>query len=130
MIILDANVLIAYGSRDDPHHDAAVSLLNEFAGQPFAASAVTRAEVLVHPVKKDTVSTALAGHEALELRFVDLRAEVALDLARVRASTGLRLPDAVVVLLARQLDGIIATFDAGLARGARSEGIPVVGDES
>ena len=49
------------------------------------------------------------------------------ELAEIRAQTGLRMPDTCVLLAAKRDGASLATFDERLAKAARGQGIPVVG---
>jgi predicted nucleic acid-binding protein len=62
---------------------------------------------------------------ALGLYVEDLREQDAVALARVRAATGLKMPDALVVHTAERFGGSVATTDARLAAAAESRGLVV-----
>ncbi len=62
----------------------------------FAATTMTTAEILVGPLRLDDESTAGRYRAALEAwTIVDLDTDIAESAARLRASLGLKLPDAV-----------------------------------
>jgi predicted nucleic acid-binding protein len=126
VIVLDASVLIAFVAGDDVHHAAADRLLADAVDDDLAVNPLTLAEVLVAPVRDgrlDTVVAALAALEVHELPFPD---DASIRLARLRAETGLKMPDCCVLLAAEAIGGRVATFDGRLAQLAEKRGTPVV----
>lgn len=123
LIVLDASVLIGFLDSADVHHARARELLLAHADELLAASAVTLAEVLVGPVRLGRSTQVLEALRELEIASVPL-ADAELDLAELRASTGLRMPDCCVLLAARTLGGPVATFDADLHDAAAQIGVP------
>ena len=83
---------------------------------------VTLAEVLVRPARDGRERAMLARLDSLGVAVTEMDPSAALRLARLRATTGLRLPDCCVLLTAEQVDGTIATFDDRLAAVAREHG--------
>lgn len=128
-IVIDAIILVAYLDGGDPFGHAAAVLLDELVApgiHPAVISAVTVTECLVRPFRAgpDAVrlaSTFLAHFPNLRIRPVD--ADVATEAARIRASTGLRAPDALVLATAT-VEGIdtVVTADEGWRRAAASLG--------
>ncbi|GAA1851643.1 type II toxin-antitoxin system VapC family toxin [Microbacterium koreense] len=125
MIVLDASIVIALLDADDTHHSVASALLLEHLSEPLAITALTLTEVLVHPAKTGVAETINAHVRALGVTVLPVGAEDALTLARTRAETRLRMPDAVVVHAAEAAGAALATADVGLARAARERGIVV-----
>jgi predicted nucleic acid-binding protein len=126
VIILDASVLIAYLDGDDAQHGVAEELLAREIDDDFAVNSLTLAEVLVVPAREgmlDRVQTALRDLEAQELPFPD---DSAVQLALLRADTGLKMPDCCVLLAADATGARVATFDDRLARAAAARDIPTV----
>lgn len=126
MIVLDASVLIAHLDDQDPHHEAARSILLEVAEEPFGASSLTLAEVLVGPAaagKLDDVRKALRDLDVSEIRLGD---DSPTRLATLRADTGLKLPDCCVLLAAQDAAAeAVATLDKRLAAKAKDLGFDV-----
>lgn len=112
-------------SLSDVHHERATKLLMEAAEEPFGASPVTLAEVLVGPARSGSLDRAnsLLGELGVQNLGMDDRAPS--RLASLRASTGLKLPDCCVLLAAEQGHAELATFDERLASIARERGIRV-----
>lgn len=126
MIVLDASVLIAYLDDADAHHARAIALLAREIDQDFAVSTLTLGEVLVGPARTgrlDPVLTALTG---LGVREAPLHVGSAVELARLRVATGLRMPDCCVLLAAEDSAASLASFDDRLAAAASARGVPVV----
>lgn len=123
MIVLDANVLIAHLDRDDALHASAMERLSDLAEQPFGASSITLAEVLVAPTRVGNVSAAQAVLRALAVAELPLPADAAERLASLRVETKLKLPDCCVLLAAEATEGSVLTFDERLAREAAQRGL-------
>ena len=88
---------------------------------------VTLAECLVAPARLGVLEEASAGLRAA-FDVVDVDPDAPQRWARLRAKTGLRLPDAIVLDTALRLDArAIATFDDQLASRAASRGLEVLG---
>lgn len=125
MIVLDAGVLIAHLSQNDPFSDAALEILD--TEQELAIHALNLGEVLVHPARSGQAQQ-LAEHLALiGIQVPSAHANESLELAQLRAATGLKMPDCCALMLAERLDATLATFDERLAQTARDLGVAVVG---
>ena len=124
-MILDASVLIAHLDSGDIQHQRAVNLLLESAGEPFAASPITLAEVLTGPAKAGVLERAKDALLAIGVSNTGMDEEAPSRLAVIRANTGLKMPDCYVVLAAEQERTDLATFDVRLADAARERGIRV-----
>jgi predicted nucleic acid-binding protein len=84
----------------------------------LAVSTITIAEVLSGPLKSDDETTARRYRSIMESwRVVDLTAEIAESAARLRASLGLKLPDAIQIASAIAVGAdAIATHDRDFSR--------------
>lgn len=118
MIVLDASVLIAHLDAGDAHHERARERLLDAAGQPFAASPITLAEVLVGPIRAGRLREARGALDTLGVTELPLPANAAERLALLRAETQLKLPDCCVLLAAHEAECPVLTFDERLARAA------------
>jgi predicted nucleic acid-binding protein len=123
VIVLDASVLIAHLDARDAHHALATERLLAAAGEPFGASAITLAEVLVAPTRADHQAAARAALRALDVAELPLPADAAGRLAELRVETALKLPDCCVLLAAEHARGTVLTFDDRLAREAARLGL-------
>ena len=125
MIVLDANVLIAYWGDPDAHTDAALGILD--TEEDLILHPVTLAESLVGPVRVGLEAEAMADYTRLGVeRHVPLLDEP-VQVARLRSTTALKLPDVYVLATAIHLGATLATFDRRLADAARERGIDVLG---
>lgn len=123
MIVLDANVVIAYLDDRDVHHEHVVDLLESNAFDEFACSVLTVAEALVHPTRSEVQDAAVASLQRIGIRILPMGEHDALELARVRSQYGVRMPDAAVLHAALTHGAGIATLDESLASAASRAGI-------
>lgn len=125
MIVADASWVIALRDPCDPHHDAATRMNLEALDEGVLLHPVTFAECLVGPAMLDRLEEAAAGLRAA-VEVTDLDREAPLRWARLRASSGLRLPDAIVLDTALSHGArTVLTFDQRLADVAADHGIEV-----
>jgi predicted nucleic acid-binding protein len=119
VIVLDASVLIAHLDERDTQHERAVERLLAAAGEPFACSPITRAEVLVGPARAKRTDVAATALATLGVDDVAPGSDAPTRLAILRADTGLKLPDCCVLLAAQDAAASqVVTFDERLAREA------------
>ncbi|GAA1806851.1 type II toxin-antitoxin system VapC family toxin [Nostocoides veronense] len=129
MIVLDANVLIAYLDDSDALHRQAVDALESVADEEWVAHPVTLAEVLVGPARRTAahLQQAVDTLSAIGVDEAPWNGSDALTLAQLRAETHLKLPDCCVLLLTEREDSSLLSFDGALCRAAERRGITVVG---
>lgn len=125
MIVLDANVLIAFLDASDAHHDDAISLFEHRFLDGFSASALSVAEALVHPVRAGRQDSAAASLAVIGVEVLPIEPSQAAELARVRNQYRVRMPDAVALHAAISSGSELATFDDTLAAAARSAGVRI-----
>ena len=127
MIVADASWIVALRDPDDDHHQEAVALTRGIAGEDALLHPVTLAECLVAPAKLGVLDEAAATlHAAFEVVEVD--PDAPLRWASLRADSGLRLPDAIVLDTAlHHRARAIATFDDHLATCSADHGIKFLG---
>lgn len=125
MIVLDASVLIGHLDATDAHHRRASALLMDLAAEPLAASPLSLAEALVGPARAGQLDRATAVLGQLGVTSVPFQDSAPVQLALLRAGTGLKMPDSWVLLAAEQVGGVVATFDDRLAVAARERGFVV-----
>ena len=123
--VLDASALIALCSTEDDYHRWALDMFSITQGSDLLISALTYAEFLVGPKRQKKLQQVLDGTSQLGLEITALDNLNAISLAEVRATSNLRLPDAVVLQTALEHSGAIATTDKRLASAARELNIPV-----
>ena len=124
-MILDASALIAILDNQDAHHEAIADLLAEDAESPLHTHPLTLAEALVLPARMGREQAALTQlHDGIGITTVRPSSGLApLDLARTRATTGLTMPDCIVLLTAENAREPLVTFDQRLAEAARARGV-------
>lgn len=127
MIVLDANVLIGLFDPADAQHAEAESLLRDHADETMAMSAMTLAEFLIRPTIAAVADKAELFIANLGIVVCPLLADDSRHLARLRAESGLKMPDAVVLWLAQSSSASLMTLDRRLAQVATETGLAVVG---
>lgn len=128
MIVLDASVLIGHLNLDDAHHSRAEELLAGLdPAERLGASVITLAEVMAGPAEAGNLDVARQAIERLGVSEIGWWPDTALLLARLRATTRLKMPDCCVLAAAEHVTGHIATFDGALAKAAGEHGITVLG---
>ncbi len=123
MIVLDASVLIAHLDERDAHHLLATERLLGAADEPFGASPITLAEILVAPTRAGRQADAHAALQILAVAEIPLPLNAAPRLAALRVETSLKLPDCCVLLAGQESAGSVLTFDERLAREAARLGL-------
>jgi predicted nucleic acid-binding protein len=118
-----AGVIVAYLDAEDAQHQQAESLLEREIDDEFAVNPLTLAEVLVGPSRTDHLDAARTALRELEVAEQPFPADTAVRLARLRADTGLRMPDCCVLLAAQDTAARVAAFDERLIRGAEQLGL-------
>jgi predicted nucleic acid-binding protein len=88
-------------------------------------STLTYAEVLIRPLRESRVEKFESSISGLGITLATVTVDDARQLAGIRVATNLKMPDAVVLDVAEQNAGAIATTDASLARAARERGVTV-----
>jgi predicted nucleic acid-binding protein len=127
VIVLDACVLVAFLNSADAHHAQARRLLLDSAGQERGASSLTIAEILVGPARAGRLDEARQALHALRISQLAMRPDAPPRLARLRADSGLKLPDCCVLLAAQDVTAqAIATLDDRLAKVGRDLGFVVL----
>jgi len=104
VVVFDADVLIGFLGRTDPHHAEAVERIRGAleSGTRRLLSAVTYAEVLVGPLKTGLEARVEQMISRFGVETVVADAPLAARAAAIRAQTRLGLPDAFVLATALQ----------------------------
>jgi predicted nucleic acid-binding protein len=124
VIIVDASVLIAHLDERDALHARAGDVLLKAADRPLGCSPITLAEVLVGPARRDRLAAARDAVAELEVDEIPLGENAPARLARLRAETGLKMPDCCVLLAAQDAAAeAVLTFDDALAREVERLGL-------
>ncbi len=122
LTVLDASILLAHFDDTDPHSEAAAAILAD--ADQVAASTITLAEVLVGAARAGRLDEQLAAIAELQITELPLEPGAAAALARLRADTGLRMPDCCVLHAALSSQAqALATRDTQLAKAAAAHGL-------
>jgi len=127
VIVADASWIVALRDPGDGHHLKAAAINRDIAEEDALLHPVTLAECLVAPAQLGVLDDAAEG---LRASFVvtDVDAAAPERWAALRAETGLRLPDVIVLDTALSYNArAIATFDTRLAASATQRGLEVLG---
>lgn len=123
MIVLDASVLIAHFAIRDAHSTRALELLD--TEEELAIHPITLAEVLTRPARDGRADFYREQIATMGVQQLHVPTEQPLVLAKLRASTSLKLPDCCVLAAAIETGATLASFDATLAKVASEHGVPV-----
>lgn len=117
-MLVDTSVVLAYLSGGEPSSADAEELFDGLVGtgrNAASVSAITVAEILVRPFRTSAAAVAIAEgflRHFADIRIVPVDYEVAREGARIRASTNLPMPDALIVASARVADAnVLITSD-------------------
>jgi predicted nucleic acid-binding protein len=112
--LLDTSIVIGALNRDDALHEiAGQAVRTERDRHALAISALTYAEILVGPLRAGGRAVEIVERFAAQVRIVDLSPAIARLAAELRATRGLKLPDAVIVATGLRLEAdVIVTADA------------------
>lgn len=105
-LLVDTSVVLAYLVGAEATSPAAEQLFDAFVAtgrNPASLSMITVEEILVRPFRAGTSSVAIAEgflRHFAEIRLVEVSYDIAREAARVRATTGMRTPDALIVATA------------------------------
>lgn len=125
MITLDASVVIAHLSTQDPYHQAASAYLEQARTEDFLMHSLNLAEVLVGGARAGRAQEMLDDLLAIGIRVAQRPDDEALRLANLRAASGLKLPDCCALDTALLSGSTLATFDEHLASAARQRHVTV-----
>jgi predicted nucleic acid-binding protein len=121
-LILDASVLIGLLDTADAHHSQAVDDVEaaDLAGERLLVPASAYSEALVSFARARRISDAREAIAAMGISVTPMTSSIAERAAELRAALDrLRLPDAIVLATARELQARLLTYDDGLAKIAR-----------
>jgi len=102
-LLLDSSAVLAYLVGLERTSPLAVQVLDDFVAtgrNPAGISAVTVGEVLVRPFRTGPAAVAIAEgflRHFAELEIITVDYAIARESARIRALTGMRTPDALIV---------------------------------
>jgi predicted nucleic acid-binding protein len=124
-LVLDASVLIALYNDKDVHHNWAVDLMFQSTAESLHMSSMNLAEVAVQPMRLGIEAKFQEGIRGLNIKVSGLSRETGFELARIRATTNVPMPDCCAIQLVLEKDAALATCDKAQAKAAKSLGIEV-----
>jgi predicted nucleic acid-binding protein len=131
-ILIDTSVALAYLTGTESTSPAATRLFDDFlaSGRDVGAmSMITVGEILVRPFRVGPSAAATVDgflQHFAELDLIEIDYAIAREAARVRASTNLRMPDALILSSATVTScDLLCTNDRSLAAAAGGLGIGV-----
>lgn len=126
MIVADASWVVALRDPSDDLHRSAAAINRGIDDEDVWLHPVTLAECLVAPARLGVLPDAVLRLRAA-FEVPDVERDAPVRWAALRAETGLRLPDAVVLDTALNHEArAIMTFDARLAAVASERGLDIV----
>jgi predicted nucleic acid-binding protein len=124
-MLIDTSVVLAYLSGGEPTSQLATQLFDAFVAtgrNRTCLSLVTVGEILVRPFRSGPAAVARAEgflRHFGDLQLIDVDYDIAREGARIRAATGLRTPDALILASAAIADvDLLVTNDLAWKRRA------------
>lgn len=124
-VVLDAGALIGLASNKDSHHAWAMDLFHQTLDYELCMANLTYAECLVHPARANLLDQFLSNISRLNLHLWALENHSIDHVAQIRAETGLKMPDALVLVAAIECGAALATTDKKLAEAAFARDLKV-----
>jgi predicted nucleic acid-binding protein len=125
-LILDASVLIGLLDSADAHHDRAVEEVAaaDVAEREIVTPASAYSEALVAFARAGRIADAREAIASMGIAVWPMTASVAERSAELRSEhERLRLPDAIVLATAQELDGELLAYDDRLSALAKGRGV-------
>jgi len=114
-LILDSDALLAVMNVEDAHHKSIIKRLLHNR-EPLRISVVTYSESLVYPFEKNNYPAMSDGIKKLVDEIIDVSISIATKAAELRASSKIKLPDALIAATAIENGLTLLTFDEKLAK--------------
>jgi predicted nucleic acid-binding protein len=105
-LLVDTSVALAYLTGTERTSRLATELFDAFVARgrnPAALSVVSVQEILVRPFRRGPGAVAVADgflRHFAQLRLIDVDYAIAREAARIRAASGIRAPDALIIATA------------------------------
>jgi len=114
-LILDSDALVALMNVNDIHHKSIIKrLVQGTAG--FSISVVTYSEALVHSFETGKEDLMVERIDSLVTHIFEVTAAIARGAAQLRATSKIKLPDALIASTAIEKGLTLLTFDEKLAK--------------
>ena len=119
-LVFDASAVISLFDSRSVHHSWALSVFTSNGDAEFFISALTYAEILVHPAKVKQLESFSKNLAKAGFQVVGINQDSADEIAKTRAITGLKMPDAVVLSLAKEIDATLVSTDKDVLAKAKT----------
>ena len=124
-VVLDASVLIALYSSKDRNHAWAMDFFKQTLDRDLKMTVLNFSECLAHPVRAGKLQRFNAGIAGLGIEIVGLEPLAGPELAKLRAETGLKMPDVLVLFEALKSNAALASTDSQVSNTAREMSLEV-----
>ncbi|MDE2386824.1 MAG: PIN domain-containing protein [Actinomycetales bacterium] len=122
-LVADASFIIALLNPSDAHHTWAQSVFSLHEREEIRTTTINLAEAMVRPYQTGQAVEFEEALAELEIHVWDVREGDESELAELRASSRLKMPDALVFLCAIRTASSVATADRALALTVRQSGL-------
>lgn len=119
-LVFDASAVISLFDSRSIYHNWALSVFTSNGDAEFFISALTYAEVLIHPAKTKQLEVFSKNLARAGFQVVGINQDSANEIAKTRAVTGLKMSDAVVLSLAEEIGATLVSTDKDVLAKART----------
>lgn len=119
-LVFDASAVIALFDSSNVHHSWALDVYRANGDADFLIPAITYAEILVHPAKAKKLQSFVTTMAKAGFEIVEIDRTTAENIAATRATTDLKMPDAIVLAIAQDVNGTLVSADKVLVSKAKS----------
>lgn len=122
-LVADASFIIALLNPRDAHHTWAQSVFSLHEREDIRTTTINLAEAMVRPYQTGQAVDFEEALAELEIHVWNVREGDESELAELRASSRLKMPDALVLFCAIRTASSVATADRALAVTVRQGGL-------
>lgn len=122
-LVADASFIIALLNPRDAHHTWAQSVFSLHEREDIRTTTINLAEAMVRPYQTGQAVDFEEALAELEIHVWNVREGDESELAELRASSRLKMPDALVLFCAIRTASSVATADRALAVTVRQSGL-------
>ena len=114
-LILDSDALLALINKSDVHHESIVNRILQ-SEEKLSISVVTYSEAMVRPFEVNQSAVVIAQINSRISEIFDVTQPIAIRAALMRATSKIKLPDALIASTAIEKGLTLLTFDEKLAK--------------
>ena len=114
-VILDSDALLALINNTDIHHESIVNRILR-SDERLAISVVTYSEALLRPHEVNKADLAITQINSRISEIFEVTRSIAITAAKLRATSKMKLPDALIAATAIEKGLTLVTFDEKLAK--------------